>query len=369
MAKHPKKRPAPKRKLVNKIGSKLGMAPGSLVYTGEARAHPVSLVVHDYNRSNYAQHQIEHPKDLAAFLDPATTTWIQVIGVHDVEMLRGISEVLNINPLVMEDVLNLNQRPKVEFFDDYIYQVMRMLSITPDENGISGEQFNMILGKNFTLTFQENPNTLFDPLIKRIEEGRGRIRYNGQDYTAYALADLVVDHYFPVLEQLGEQAENLEERVLVDGDARVLHDIQALRKDLMRLRRAAFPLREAVTNLQRSDSALLKKENEPFFNDLHDHLVQVIETMEIYREMSGNILDTHFSYASARMNEIMKVLTIISTIFIPLGFLAGIYGMNFAESAYNMPELRWEYGYLYFWGLSFVVVSGLIYLFRRWGWF
>jgi magnesium transporter len=271
---------------------------------------------------------------------------------------------------VLEDILGTHQRPKVEIFDDYIFAILKMISYNHDEDEIHVEQLSLILGKNFVITFQEVPGDIFDPLRARIEGGKGRARKSGSDYLAYAIMDIVVDRYFLVLEKLGEEIEELEEAVLEDYDSSIVETIHILKRQLIDLRKMIWPLREVISNLQRDESPLIKKATSRFITDLYDHIIQTIDTLETYREMVSSLLDIYLTMVSNRMNEVMKVLTIIATIFIPLSFLAGVYGMNFDTgiSQFNMPELEFPYGYMMFWGLAVLIAGGLLTYFRKKRW-
>jgi magnesium transporter len=280
--------------------------------------------------------------------------------VHRADILEAVGAQADLHPLVIEDIHNTYQRPKVEDYEQYLYIVLKMISWDEAANEIRGEQVSLVLGKNFVLSFKEDPGDIFDPIRTSLREGKGRIRKQGPDYLAYALLDQVVDHYFIVLENLGEKIEDLEEELVTNPDAATLQTIHHLKRELIFLRKSVWPLREAISSLERWESPLLQPDTLVYLRDVYDHNIQVIDTIETFRDM----LDIYLSSVSNRMNEVMKVLTIIATIFIPLTFIAGIYGMNFT----NMPELGWPMGYFMIWGLMIVIFIGMLIFFKRKGW-
>jgi len=270
----------------------------------------------------------------------------------------------NLHHLVIEDIHNTYQRPKAEDYEDFLYIVLKMISWDENLNQAQAEQVSMILGKGYVLSFKEDPGDIFDPVRVRLREGKGRIRKSGADYLAYALLDQVVDNYFLVLENLGERIESLEEELTTNPSPATLKAIHHLKRELIFLRKSVWPLREAINSLERGDSSLFQAETLVYLRDLYDHTIQVMDTIETFRDMVSGMLDIYLSSISNRMNEIMKVLTIIATIFIPLTFIAGVYGMNFA----NMPELQWPWGYFAVWGVMILVAGGMIIFFKRKGW-
>lgn len=355
---------------VKKRSAKIGMSPGSLVYVGEKKVEQVKITVIDYDEKQYRKKTVENIEDTFPFRDSKTVTWINIDGLHEVQLLESMSRHFDIHPLVVEDILGTHQRPKIEIFDDYIFIILKMIRYDQENEAIEMEQVSLILGKNFVITFQEREGDIFDPLRTRIENGKGRARKSGSDYLAYAILDILVDHYFLVLEALGEEIESLETAVLEDNDPSLIERIHYLKRQLIDLRKTIWPLREVIGNLQRSESPLVTKTINRFIGDLHDHVMQTIDTLETYREMTSSILDIYLSMMSNRMNEVMKVLTIIATIFIPLSFLAGVYGMNFdtSISTLNMPELESPYGYIMFWSLAVAIGVGLLIFFKRKRW-
>ncbi|MCG6534124.1 MAG: magnesium/cobalt transporter CorA, partial [Syntrophales bacterium LBB04] len=294
-----------------------------------------------------------------------TVTWINIDGIHDIKMVEQMGEMFGIHPLILEDILNTDQRPKIEDNGDYIFIVLKMLfdrGIASDE--IFTEQISIILGPHFVISFQEQERDILKPLRERIKIEKGRIRKAGADYLAYSIIDSVVDNYFGVLEKLGEKIEILEAPLVSDPTQETLHTIQDLKQQMIVLRRSVWPLREDISYLERSESCLLQDTTGIYFKDLYDHTIQVIETVDTYRDMLSGMLDIYLSSVSNNMNKVMKVLTIIATIFMPLTFLAGIYGMNFKY----MPEYQWKWAYPSFWVVNVIIVVTMIIFFKKRKW-
>ena len=326
---------------------------------------PVTLTfIHYENNAPIKEHQATAFNEDMVFVNTPGVTWLDIDGVHQNEILEAIGAQANLHPLVIEDIHNTYQRPKVEDYEDYLYIVLKMISWDEDSKEILGEQVSLLLGNNFVVSFKEDPGDIFDPVRKRLREGKGRLRKMGADYLAYALLDQVVDHYFFVLENLGEQIEDLEEELITNPDASTLQTIHHLKRELIFLRKSVWPLREAISSLERGESPLFKPETLVYLRDVYDHAIQVIDTIETFRDMVSGMLDIYLSSISNRMNEVMKVLTIIATIFIPLTFIAGVYGMNFT----NMPELQWPWGYFMVWGVMIVIFIGMLIFFKRKKW-
>jgi magnesium transporter len=291
-------------------------------------------------------------------------TWLNVDGSHQVAVLEEIGNRLDIHPLIMEDILDTSQRPKMEDFGRYLFIELNMLLWDEDQSEVQAEQVSLILGGNYVITFQELEKDVFDPVRKRIREGVGRMTHSGADYLAYALVDAIVDHYFIVLENLGEQIEFLEDELVTDPDPGTLQSIHELKRELIFLRKSVWPLREVIGVLVRGESPLFQKSSLVYLRDVYDHTIQIIDTVETFRDMVSGMLDIYLSSISNRMNEVMKVLTIIATVFIPLSFIVGVYGMNFKY----MPELEWKWGYFGVWGVILLVVVGMLTYFRRKRW-
>ncbi|MFV9646845.1 MAG: magnesium/cobalt transporter CorA, partial [Desulfobacterales bacterium] len=295
------------------------------------------------------------------FKEKPTVTWINVSGIHDVTVIEEFGKAFNIHPLLLEDIVHSDQRPKLEDYDDYLFLVLRMLRYDEAKEELQSEQVSLILGPNFVITFQEREGDVFDAVRARIRDGKGKIRKMGCDYLAYALIDSVVDNYFLVFEKYGEKIEALQEEVLSHPTPETLQVIQGTKRDMIFLRKSVWPLREAINALQRGESSLVTDNVNIYLRDVYDHTIQVIETIETFRDMISGTLDVYLSSVSNKMNAVMKVLTIIATIFMPMTFIAGIYGMNFKY----MPELEWHWGYPLTLGIMLLLVAIMLLWFRR----
>lgn len=351
-----------------------GQVPGTPIHTGIQRLDNVLMTVHDFDEDHYDVIPIKKIEKSEPYLQNKSKTWIQVRGLHDIETLKTVWDYFNLHPLVQEDIVSTSQRPKVEHYTDHIYMVLRMIRHKSSEDGelkLQSEQISIVLGQNYVLSFQESDEPIFEPILKRLEMQTTRLRKYGPDYLAYALTDTIVDHYFHALDEIGESIEKVEELVLDDPKQEYLHKIHGLRRDLIYFRKSVWSLRDGINSLIRDDLPLISDEVKVFLRDVYDHIVQVIDSLETSREMVFGLFDMYMSGLSNRMNEVMKVLTIIATIFIPLTFIAGVYGMNFDPdvSPYNMPELNWYFGYpLSLLGMA-AITGGMIYYFRKKGWF
>jgi magnesium transporter len=344
-----------------------GSAPGVPFPQGWQET-PATVRVLAYSPEGF--HEVEGEEAEAAFpyLDKEKVTWIDIVTLGDEDLMRTLGEHCGLHPLAMEDVVHVGQRPKLEDYGENLFVVMKHFHRTPK---LEPEQISIFLGRGFVITFQERPGDVFDPVRERIRKGNGRIRRSGADYLAYALMDALVDQMFPILEDFGEQIELLEEKLIEDPQPADLEAIHGLKRDLLLLRRAAWPQREVLNGFERHAGTLVAKGTLVFLRDCYDHTIQILDLLETYRDLASGLMELYLSRASHRMNEIMKVLTVMASIFIPLTFVAGIYGMNFnsAASPLNMPELDWYWGYPAFWGLMVVVAGGLLLFFRRKGWF
>lgn len=322
----------------------------------------------DYCPEHLDERELRSVDEAFPYRGRPTVTWVNVDGLHEPGLLGQLGAHFGVHPLHLEDILNTNQRPKVEITEDTVFLVLKMLSYAGGELDV--EQVSVVLGKDFVLSFQEKPGDVFSPIRQRLRQAHAPIRKAGADYLAYALVDAVVDHYFTVLEGLGEYVEELEEALLEDPSHRAIEDIQRLKRQLILVRRAVWPLREVISTLERRESPLIRESTGVYLRDVYDHTVQAIDTVENFREMIVGMLDIYLSSATRRLNEVMKVLTIIATIFIPLTFITGIYGMNFNPEAgpLNMPELNWPYGYPAALGVMATAALGMLYYFRRRKW-
>ena len=346
--------------------STVGAPPGTLLSHPDA-APPVIHVM-GYGPDTLEEIEVASAKELAALRGRWPVMWVNVDGVGDADAIAAIGEAFNLHRLALEDVINVHQRPKMEEYSDYLFGVARAASLG---DRVETEQISFFLGPGWVLTFQEREGDSWDPVRDRLRLGRGRIRTEGADYLFYALVDATVDGFYPVLEEFGARLEMLEEEVIEDPRQDLVGVIHGARRDVLALRHAIWPMREAVGQLYRDPHQLISADNQVYLRDVYDHVIQVIDMLENYREMASGLLDVYLSSVSHRMNEVMKVLTIIATIFIPLTFIAGIYGMNFDPEAspWSMPELGWYWGYPAVWAVMLVVAAGLIWFFKRKGWF
>ncbi|MDG6224578.1 MAG: magnesium/cobalt transporter CorA [Candidatus Thermoplasmatota archaeon] len=326
---------------------KIGMPPGSLVYTGRSRSDRPVITLFEYGPEGYSERKMADIGECAREAKADGVRWINIDGLNDTSLLERIGREFGIHPLVIEDVLNTSQRPKTEHHESHIFIVLRMIYPSKDGGEVESEQVSIILGEGYILSFQERRGDVFDPIRDRIRTGKGRVRSLGSDYLAYCLMDSIVDSYFLVIENLGEKVESIEDEVIERPERGTVQAIHELKRQLITMRRSTWPLRESVSSLYRESSGMVKDETKLYFRDLYDHTIQVIDSIESHRDITSSMLDIYLSSVSNRMNEVMKVLTIIATIFIPLTFIAGIYGMNFDPdySPFNMPELRWYFGY------------------------
>ncbi len=340
-----------------------GLSPGSLVHVGERKVDKVRIRVIDYDGDNVFEKEVGSVEECYPFRDTSTVTWINIDGLHDADVIGKLGGHFGIHPLVLEDIMNTTQRPKMEDLGEAVYLVLKMIETGPDCE-IGAEQLSLIFGRNYVLSFQEKPGDIFDPVRERIRKGQGRLRKMGPDYLAYALLDAVVDDYFVVLEKLGERVETLEDELISRPDRKTLGDIHDLKSKMLFLRKAIWPLRDAVGRLERAETPLVKETTGIYIRDVYDHLIQIIDNIETFRDMLSGILDIYLSSVSNRMNEVMKILTIIGTIFIPLTFIVGVYGMNFKF----MPELEWRGAYFVVWGVMIAVGAALVVFFRRKKW-
>jgi magnesium transporter len=352
-------------RFIKRVSKKIGLSPGALVHIGKKKIEKVRIRLIDYDEKQLQEKEPKTVEECFPFKDLPTVTWVNIDGLHDIRIMEKIGKHFGLHPLVLEDILNTEQRPKIEDFDDYIFVVLKMLYFDENEGEIRAEQISIILGSNFVLSFQERVGDMFNPIRERIRTGKGRVRKMRPDYLAYALLDAIVDNYFVVLEKLGEKIEEMEEELVSNPTPETLQAIHNLKREMIFLRKSVWPLREVVSRLERGESPLIKEATGIYLRDVYDHTIQVIDTIETYRDMLSGMLDIYLSSISNRMNQVMKVLTIIATIFIPLTFVAGIYGMNFEY----MPELKWHWFYpKAFWLVMLGVAALMLVYFRRKRW-
>ena len=351
-------------KMRKKTSAKVGLPPGSIIHVGEQKIEKVKITLTEYDEKKVETCDINSVEEIDPYTDTPQVTWVNVSGLHDTELIKQIGEKFNIHPLVLEDILNTETRPKIEITDNYVFIAMKMLTDNNTENHIVTEQVSFILGDTFVFSFLEKSDNIFNPIQDRITNNYGRVRKQESDYLFYALMDVVVDQYFLVLEQIEHNIESLDDEVIKNTDRSQIEKIYNLKNKLLLTRRSIWPLREIFARLTREESKLINKKIMPYLRDLLDHSIQVTETIELQRELTTGIMETHLSMMSFKMNEVMKVLTIIATIFIPLTFIVGVYGMNFRF----MPEIEWPWAYFVLWGVMIVITLFMLMFFRRKKW-
>jgi len=350
---------------LKKSSKKAGLPPGTVVFVGEQKVEEIRITLIDYDENQYEEREIKNIEDCFPYKDTPSISWINIDGVHQVEVIEKLGHHFVLHPLLQEDVVNTHQRPKFDEFEDHLFIVLRMFFFNEEENELEGEQISLIVGANFVISFQERQGDVFEQVRERLRNGRGRIRKKGSDYLAYSLIDAIVDSYYNILERLGESIETLQEQLVAEPKRKDLQIIQHLKRDMLFFRKSVYPLREVVGGLAKSESTLVKEDVLVYVRDVYDHVIQAIDTIETFRDMLSAMMDIYLSSLSNRMNEVMKVLTIIATIFIPMTFLAGVYGMNFKY----MPELEWRYAYLFFWIVVSGVLIAMVAYFKRKKWF
>jgi magnesium transporter len=342
----------------------IGQIPGTLIYTGKKEHKKLHIESFDYNKENVEETILLNIQDAIPYKDTDSVTWININGLHYIDEIESIGNQYGLHPLVLEDIVNTSQRPKIDEYENYLFVVLKMLYYDEHEN-ISIEQVSLVLGKNYVLSFQEAEGDVFDSIRDRLRNNKGRIRGLKSDYLMYTHIDAVVDNYFSIAETLGNKIEDLEIE-LFSGHARdnISAEVQQLKREILKVRRAIFPLREIISRIEKGDHPLILKRTITYYRDIYDHLIQVSENIDIYREMIWSLMEMYMTTISNKMNEVMKVLTIISTIFIPLTFIAGIYGMNFKY----IPELEYRQGYFILWGVMILLFIALLFYFKRKKW-
>jgi magnesium transporter len=351
-------------RFIKKISKKAGLPPGSLVHIGEKKSEKARIRLIDYSEDHFEERDLSDIEESFSYRDKDSVTWINVDGIHQVEIVESIGRHYELHPLVLEDILNTDQRPKMEDYEEYLFLILKMITYDEAQKLLHMEQVSVIVGPRFVISFQESEGDVFESVRERLRKGKGRIRKQGPDYLAYALMDAVVDNYFLVLEKIGEDIEELEEEVIGKAVPETVESIHNLKRELLFLRKSVWPLREAVASLEKGESSLIQERTTVYLRDVYDHTIQVIDTIETYRDMVSGMMDVYLSSLSNRMNEVMKVLTIIATLFIPLTFIAGIYGMNFKY----MPELEWHDGYFVVWAVMIAVAVSMLFYFRKKKW-
>lgn len=348
-----------KSKLVRKRGKKVGAPPGTLVHVGDVHSESTTLKLVIYDKDHYEEKKLQHISELQRKDYQEQIIWLNVEGVHDPAVVQAVGDLFQLHPLVLEDILNTDQRPKLEDHDAYLYIVIKSLSFDEAASQAKVEQISLIIGENFVLSFQEGKEDIFHGVRNRLNAGR-RVRSLRPDYLAYTLIDTVVDNYFTLLEKIGDQVELLEEVLLTKPTEETQAQIHHYKREMLLLRKAVWPLREVLTGMSRDEGTLIQHETRLYLRDVYDHTVHIMDTVDTLRDLLGGMLELYISSVSNRMNEIMKVLTIFATIFMPLTFIAGVYGMNF----HNMPELSMPWGYPITMAVMFSIGLSLVAYFR-----
>jgi magnesium transporter len=352
------------QRLIKKRSLKAGLPPGTLVHVGERKAEKVSIRIFDYDTTQFEEKETKTIEESFPFKDKPTVTWINIDGLHEIEVIEKLGSHFGLHPLLLEDILNTDQRPKMEDYGDYIFIVLKMLYSGENKDEIETEQVSIILGSNFVISLQEHEGDVFNPIRERIRKSKGRIRNADADYLAYALLDAIVDNYFLILENIGEKIEDTEQQLTTDPSAETLQYIRELKNEMIFLRKSIWPLRELINGLERCESKIIHESTGAYLRDVYDHTIQIIDTVESYRDMISGMVDIYLSSISNKMNAVMKLLTIFASIFIPLTFVAGVYGMNFKY----LPELEWHWSYFGFWGVSIIVAGIMLFYFKRKKW-
>jgi magnesium transporter len=342
----------------------VGLPPGSLIHVGEQKIEKPVIGLIDYDQEHFDTRTDITIEEATTFKETESVSWVNLSGIHDISLIERFGQKFGIHTLALEDILNTQHRPKVEEMDGYSLIILKMLFFDDENQSIDAEQISLILGPSYVLTFQEREGDVFDAVRGRLQRSNGRIRQRGSDYLAYALIDSIVDSYFHVLEKVGDNLAQLEEDLLINPEQSTLGRVHHYKRQLMLLRKSVWPLREVINELYKEESPMIREDTQVFLRDLYDHTIQVLDTVEIFRDTVSGLQDLYMSAVGNRMNEIMKVLTIMASIFIPLTFIAGIYGMNFEY----IPELKWRWGYFAIWGVMLGCVAGMVLYFRSKKW-
>ncbi len=355
-----------KSRLFRKRHTKVGALPGTLVIPSEAPSPKITSI--HYNETEHRVASVDSVDDLTEAFSETEVTWVDIQGFGDRSIMRKVGKLFDLHPLLLEDVVNVPQRPKVEPYGDQLLIIVRMVCVGENdahgEPTVDTEQLSLVVSKNYVITFQERYGDILEPVRKRLSSNKGIIRSRGPDYLTYVIADTIIDAYYPVLEGVGDRLESLESVVIDDPSPAVLGELNRLKNQLINLRRAIWPQREAINGLVRGDHNVISEEVGVYLRDTYDHCIQTSEVAEMYREMVTGLMNTYLSSVANRTNEVMKVLTIMASLFIPLTFMAGIYGMNFE----HMPELKYKYSYAILWFAMGVVATGMLVYFKRKGW-
>lgn len=341
-----------------------GSEPGTLIIEPDAK--PSRIILIDYDEDNAIRKVDITPNACAPYIGTNTVSWMDIQGLGSETVLKQVGEIFNLHPLLLEDVVNVPQRPKLEDYNNQLLVISQMVRLKEDESGFDTEQVSFVLGKRYLLSFQEEElQDCFEIVRDRIRTSQGRVRKSGADYLTYLLLDTIIDGYFPVVEHYEDRIEALEDAIISNPDRDTMQEIYDVRRELLALRRLIWPMRNVLHLLMRDHHGIVSDEVQIYFRDSYDHVIQILEIIEAYRELAASLMDVYMSTMGNKLNEIMKFLTVISTIFIPLTFIVGVYGMNFE----NMPELKGEWSYFMVWLVMLAVAGGLIFYFWRKGWF
>lgn len=356
----------PPKKITQKSrpSRKAGMPPGSIIHVGKENTSDVKMSLLHYNVKTAEQFFLASPDECKPYITREGITWIHVSGIHNTQLIEGVGKLFNLHPLVLEDIPNTELRPKFEEFDNYVFFTLKNLEYNKESKEINYEQISFVFGKNFVISFQERESALFKSIAERLMNSISKARNRGTDYLVYLLIDATVDNYYAIAENIEENIEDLEDRVMVDTSGKSLSEIQKTKRDLVMLMKSVFPLREAIGKMQRHENPLINDSTHIFLNSVYDHAVHIIESIETQRDILSGLMDIYLTNISNRMNSVMKVLTIIATIFIPITFFAGVYGMNFQY----FPELEWKWGYAFFWTLCLACAGTMIIYFKKKKW-
>jgi magnesium transporter len=353
------------KKLTGKRRKKAGEPPGILSKNEDIVEEDVKINYIDYDKDSHQEKEIKNIDECFKLKESPTVSWINVEGLSNIELIDQMGKIFEIHPLIQEDIVHTHQRPKIEEHEKTLYIVLKMLKYNDTSQEIESEQISIVLGENYVITFQERQGDVFEPIRTRLKNELGRIRNMGADYLAYALIDIIVDNYFMILEKVSDRIEIIEEELVNQPSENTLQEIYALKNEMIFLRKSVWPLREVVNRLEKNEIQFITQSVKLYLRDVYDHTIQVIETVETIRDMLGGMLDIYLSSISNKMNEVMQVLTIIATIFIPLTFIAGLYGMNFEY----MPELGWRNGYFIVWFIMIAIAAYMVYFFKKKDWF
>ena len=351
-------------RLIKRRSKKAGLPPGTIVHIGEKKDKKVKITVMDYSAKEFTEKEVKDAAECSKYRKRPTVTWINVNGIHQTKVIEKLGKCFGLHPLLLEDIVNTDQRPKLEDYGDYLFIVLKMLYYHEQEKIVVAEQISIVLGPDFVISFQEDEGDVFGPVRERIRNGKGRTRESGADFLTYNLIDAIVDNYFIILEKMGGRVEGVEEELVKSPTQKTLGIIHQLKREMLFLRKSVWPLREVINGLLREESKLVRKSTKIYLRDVYDHTIQVIDTVETYRDMLSGMIDIYLSSISNKLNEVMKVLTIIGTIFIPLTFITGLYGMNFR----HMPELEVPVAYPAVLFIMLVLAIIMLIYFRRRKW-